>query len=1112
MDIAEWLRALGLERYEATFRENDINAELLPNLTADDLKDLGITSVGHRRQLLDATAALRRKYTQANDPPRFSTDPTEHHGASAATAERRQITVMFTDLVGSTMLSTQLDPEDLREVIGRYRAMVAATLGRFDGFVAKYMGDGVLAYFGYPNAREHDAEQAARAGLALIDAIRELPAPQRLQVRIGIATGLVVVGDLIGAGSAQEQAIVGETPNLAARLQALAEPDAIVIAETTRRQIGARFEVLDLGAQALKGFAEPQRAWQVLAENRTLGQFEALRSDATPLVGRDEEMALLLDRWASAKAGNGRVVLISSEPGVGKSRLAEALAERLASQQHIRLRYFCSPHHQDSALYPVIAQMERAAGFLQADGPPARLGKLQALLAATAPPAEDVALIAELHILPSTDIAPPPDLTPQRKKDQTLEALLRRIEALARQQPVLMIFDDIHWIDPSSRELLDRLTGRVADWPVLLLAMFRPEFLPPWTGQPHVTTMTLARLDRRNTALMVVNVAGAAALSTEIMDEIAERTDGVPLFVEELTKAVLESGAQGAAALSSLPHPALSVPASLHASLMARLDRLGPTAKQVAQTGAAIGREFAHGLLTSVTDLPEFELYEALDRLTKAGLLFVRGAPPESAYIFKHALVQDAAYGTLLRSRRQRLHSRIATTLESRFPEIAAAQPALLAHHFTAAGLAERAVEYWLKAGQRALAHSAMAEAVAQSRKGLDLLAGLPDSPGRRQRELDLQIALGMALTATGGWATPDVAETLARARALAEQIDRPEYLAPLVLGQWTFHFVRGELRLGLALAEQLEVNGALRTDTAAQLLGRLMIGTTRFLLGEFDAARAVLERCLDLADPAHRNVRGLAFDPFAAMLAYLGATLACLGYIDQARSKLDEALSEARRLKHAHTLAHVLVFANRVDWLTRWPMLHLEDSLALTTEHNFRHYLAWALAFRGRTSILRGETQEGLALVENGLAEMRATGCVLSTPMLFTWLAEAYVALGQPTEAQNGLAEAARIVAATDERFFEAELLYRVPGDLLHAAGDRSAAERSYRQAIAVAERQNAKLFQLRASTSLARLWRDQGKRAEAYNLLGPIYNWFSEGFHAPDLKDAKALLDELA
>ena len=560
---------------------------------------------------------------------------------------------MFCDLVGSTALSSRLDPEDLREVIRTYQACVATTIQRFDGFIARYVGDGVLIYFGWPEARETDAERAVRAGLAVAAAVSATPVSgEPLQVRVGIATGLVVIGEPIGSGDSRQQTAVGETPNLAARLQGLAGPNQVVIDAATRRQIGGLFECQDLGTVELKGLPVAVPAWQVVSENRTLGQFEALRSGATPLVGRDEEMELLLRRWAQAKAGSGRVVLISAEPGVGKSRLAEALAERIAAEPHTRLRYFCSPHHQDSALYPVIAQMERAAGFRHADGSAAKVAKLQALLAATAPPMEDVALIAELHSLPSADLAPPLDVTPQRKKEKTFEALLRQVEGLSRQQPVLMMFDDIHWIDPSSRELLDRTIERVADWPVLLLAMFRPEFQPPWIGQPHVTMLTLARLDRRNTAAMVANVAGNAALPPEIMEEIAERTDGVPLFVEELTKAVLEAGAQAAAALSAVPHPG-PVPATLHASLMARLDRLGPAAKDVAQTGAAIGREFGFELLASITDLPEPQLREALDRLTNAGLLFVRGTPPQSSYLFKHALVQDAAYGTLLRSRRQ---------------------------------------------------------------------------------------------------------------------------------------------------------------------------------------------------------------------------------------------------------------------------------------------------------------------------------------------------------------------------------------------------------------------------------------------------------------------------
>jgi tetratricopeptide (TPR) repeat protein len=643
---------------------------------------------------------------------------------------------------------------------------------------------------------------------------------------------------------------------------------------------------------------------------------------------------------------------------------------------------------------------------------------------------------------------------------------------------------------------------------VLLLGMFRPEFQPPWTGQPHVTMLTLGRLDRRDTAAMVANLAGNSGLPPGIAEEIAERTDGVPLFVEELTKAVLESGAHGAAALSSVPHPAFSVPATLHASLMARLDRLGLVAKEVAQIGAAIGREFGYGLLAASADLPAPQLHDALGRLTSSGLLLVRGMPPEASYIFKHALVQDAAYGTLLRGRRQLLHSRIAAILEDRFPEIVLAQPALLAQHCESAGLGDQAVAYRLKAGQQGIARSAMTEAVGQLRKGLDVLAGLPDSGWRLRQELDLQTELGFALSAAAGWSAGDVGDTFNRALALAERLDRPEYLVPVMMGQWGFHCVRAEHRLALPLAEQLEQIGEARNDAATMLLGRHAHGQTRLNLGDFIAARHVLERPMSYAERTHRPV---SFDMHAAVLADLALTLAHLGYIDQARSRMDDALSRARRHNHAFTLVHILVSANALDRLTRLPELHLEEFLALTTENHFPHYSGWALAFRGRSLIGLGQTDQGLALLLEALGELRAVGGVTSTPILFTWLAQAYATLGRRPEALNCFAEAARIVESTDERFAEAELIHRLPGDLLNDAGNRLAAEQHYFQAFAVAERQSAKLFQLRASTSLAQLWRDQGKRTEACALLSPIYSWFTEGFDAPDLKDAKALLEQL-
>jgi class 3 adenylate cyclase/tetratricopeptide (TPR) repeat protein len=985
MDVGAWLRELDLEHYEAAFNENGVSEKDLPHLTAEDLQDLGIVAVGHRRRLLVAIEALRLKSMPAGNSVPSSPGPPVDLGsqpdASETTAERRPLSVMFCDLVGSTALSARLDPEDLRRVIRAYQARVVATIQQFNGFITRYVGDGVLIYFGWPQAHETDAARAVRAGLAVAAAVSEAPvAGQTLQVHIGIATGLVVIGEPIGSGDSRQQTAIGETPNRAARLQSLAGPGQVIIDAATRRQIGGLFDCQDLGTIELKGLPERVPTWQVVSENRALGQFEALRSGLTPLVGREEELELLLRRWMQAKGGRGRVVLISAEPGVGKSRMAEALAERIALESHIRLRCFCSPHHQDSALYPVIAQMERVAGFAHGDIPEVRLAKLQALLAAAELSGEDVALVAELHGLPPTDLAPPLDLTPQRRKEKTFKALLRQVEGLARQQPVLMTFDDLHWIDPSTRELLDRLIERVVEWPVLLLALFRPEFQPPWVGQPQVTLMTLSRLDRQETAAMVANVAGDAALPAEIVTEIAERTDGVPLFIEELTKAVLEADAQAPAALSTMPHPALSMPPTLHASLMARLDRLGPITREVAQAGAAIGREFSHALLASITDLPEPQLCEALDRLINAGLVFARGIPLEASYLFKHVLIQDAAYGSLLRSRRQSLHRRIATTLTERFPEIVTAQPALLAQHCQEAGLAEQAVVHWLKAAQQAQAHSALAEAVAQARKGLEVLTILPDGPWRRQHELDLQLALGSAIRFTKGFSATEVVETLARAQALAQQFDQPEYLMPLMFGQWTVQISRAEHREALSLGKQIEGMGKVRNDVVMQMFGRLAQGIARLSLGELVAARVLLE---EHADSAHPPVNTRSATLHALRLAAAGRVLLLLGHIDQARSRMGEALSLARRIRSAPTLATVLIHACSLDYATGSPLSYAEELLALTTERKFPQWSAWALAHRGLALAALGQVQKAFALLTQALAQYQATGAVNGLPRL---------------------------------------------------------------------------------------------------------------------------------
>jgi class 3 adenylate cyclase len=768
MDLGGWLRSLGLEQYEAAFRDNAINEKVLPRLTAEDLKDLGVVIVGHRRTLLDAIAALRADANAKIGPA----EPVPILDRSANdNAERRQVTVMFSDLVGSTALSARMDPEDLREVISAYQKCVAETVRHFDGFVAKYMGDGVLVYFGYP---QDDADRAVRAGLELIAAVTGVKTRASPQTRVGIATGLVVVGDLIGSGEAQERGIVGETPNLAARLQGIAEPNMVVIAKGTRKLLGNLFELEDLGAKDLKGIAGPVRASGALRASSVEGRFEALHaSGLTALVGREEELELLLRRWARAKTGEGQVVLLSGEAGIGKSRLTAALLERLASEPHTRLRYFCSPQHTDSAFYPIISQMERAAGLTHDDTPQAKLDKLDAVLAQSSTSPQDKALFAEMLSLPNDGRYPALELDAQQRRQKTLEALSSQLEVLTRQSPVLMIFEDAHWTDPTSLELFGRAVDRIATLRVLLILTFRPEFQAPWIGRAHVAALTINRLSQRDVNAMIDRVVGNKLLPPNIQQDIVERTDGVPLFVEEMTKAVLEAESQGVAEhrVAAVPSPALAVPASLHASLMARLDRLGP-AKEVAQIGAAIGREFSHALLAAVVRKPEAELGSALDRLVAAGLLFRQGVPPHATYLFKHALVQDAAYGTLLREPRQALHARIAETLESGFAGLAENQPELLARHCTEAGLIEKAAGQWGKAGQRSLARSALVEAVEQLGRALDQIATLPSTPALRRIQINLQVAIITPLIHVKGFAASETKAACERAHSLMEQAE----------------------------------------------------------------------------------------------------------------------------------------------------------------------------------------------------------------------------------------------------------------------------------------------------------------------------------------------------
>jgi class 3 adenylate cyclase/predicted ATPase len=1117
MDVAAWLRGLGLEQYAPAFRDNDVDGEVLLELTADDLISIGVTSVGHRRKLLAAIAAL------GTQPPTVAQPVASASSAPSSPptieAERRQLTVMFCDLVGSTELAARLDPEDLRQVIAAYHRAVTETVAGLDGFVAKYMGDGILVYFGYPRAHEDDAERAVRAGLGAINAVGRLDFKSaKLQARVGIATGLVVVGDLIGEGSAQEQSVVGETPNLAARLQALAEPDTIVIAASTRRLVGDLFEYRDLGAVDVKGIAAPVPAWQVLRPSVVESRFEALRgAELSPLVGRDEEIDLLLRRWARAKAGDGQVVLVSGEPGIGKSRIAAALAERLHAEPYLRLRYFCSPYHQDSALYPFIDQLGRAAGFTREDPPVSQLAKLETLLVRAAPREEDVAFLADLLSLPVSERHPLPNLSPQRKKERTLEALIRQLEGLARQHPMVMVFEDAHWIDPTSRELLDLMVEHVRSLPVLLIVTFRPEFQPPWTGQPQVTMLALNRLDRHDRTALVAQIAGGKALPSEVMDQIADRTDGVPLFVEELTKSVLESGLlreERDLFVLDRALPPFAIPTTLHDSLLARLDRLA-SVRLVAQMGAAIGREFSYALLRAVSRLPEDELHAALDRLVGSELVFQRGTPPEAVYSFKHALVQDAAYGSLLRSSRQQLHAQIAEALETQSREMMENRPEILAQHYAEAGLVEKSVAYWGKAGRRSAARSAMAEAAAQLQKGLDQLGLLSDTPERQRQELEFRSSLGAALAAVKGYAALETGRAYARARELWEQLGSPAEFLQVPYGQSVYYMGRGELDLAQRLDEDLLRLSRERNDCAGLVLGHLSSGRDLMLVGRFTLSRSHFEEVIALYDPNfHRPLSHHdANYPRVSSQAYSAIVLFCLGFPDQALAQSSAAIAEALRLAHPPSLALSLS-------LGTLPLALVGDNLALdkradqlvkvATEQGFPVWRAVGMVHRGWIMVGNGDVAEGVSLLRSGSAAYRATGTEMWTTHFLALQARACEIAGQNEDALTMLDEALQIVARTRARWFEAELI-RLKGQLVFRQGDTAAAEKLYRNALSIAVEQEAKLWELRAAASLARLCRDQGRHAEARDLVAPVYEWFTEGFDTPDLKEAKALLDEL-
>jgi class 3 adenylate cyclase/tetratricopeptide (TPR) repeat protein len=1015
MDLESLLRSLGLEGYEAIFRENAIDADLLRDLTDDHLREMGLP-LGARLKLRKAISALVPR-----PEPISPALPVAPSAPPADTAERRQVTVMFSDLVGSTALAVRMDPEDLREIISAYQKCVAETVQRYDGFVARYMGDGVLVHFGYPRAHEDDAERAVRAGLELVMAVAALKSPAVLQTRIGIATGIVVVGELIGSGDAQERAIVGATPNLAARLQGIANPDMVVICDSTRRLLGNLFELEDLGPRDLKGITEPTRAWAALRASSAEGRFEAMHATGlTVLVGREEESDLLLRRWSKAKTGEGQVVLLSGEAGIGKSRLTAALLERLASEPHTRLRYFCSPQHADSAFYPIIGQLERACGLARDDTPQAKLDKFDALLAQSSTSPQDAALLAELLSLPNDGRHPAIDLSPQQRRQRTLDALTSQLQALARQRPVLMIFEDADWSDPTSLEVFGQAMSRIVTLRVLLIVTFRPEFDPPWIGRPYVTALTINRLAEREVAAIIDFVVGNKFVPASLRQDIIERTDGIPLFVEEMTKAVLEAESEDAAerALTAVPSPGLAVPASLHASLMARLDRLG-AAKEVAQIGAAIGREFSHALLASVVRQSEAQLGLALNRLIAAGLLFRQGVPPHASYLFKHALVQDTAYGTLLREPRRALHARIADTLESQFAEIAEHQPELLAQHCTEAGLIEKSVGLWGKAAQRSLERSALVEAAEQFTRALDQIATLPATPALRREQIKLQVALITPLIPLKGHAAPETKAAAERARLLIEQAEAlgeppedPLLLFSVLYAFWVANYVAFSGDAISSLAAQFLTLAEKQVATVPLMIGHRLMAISLASTGDITKGRVHYDQALALYDPAEHRPLAMRFgqDAGVTVLCHRSWALFCLGHPEAALADAENAFKDGREIGHAATLMHALAYASFIQiQCGNYPRANslVDELVTLADEKGALLWKAIGMTHQGWLFARTGKAADAVHMITSGINAWRSTRATVWVPLYLSYLAGAHAAVGNLEDAWRCLGEA---------------------------------------------------------------------------------------------------------
>lgn len=1101
-EIAQWLVGLGLGQYSRAFADNGIGFDILPRLSDDNLKELGL-NIGDRVRLQVAIEKLSGNEALAR--PGVQPETT-----TSSEAERRQLTVLFCDLVGSTTLSARLDPEDMRELLQDYQDACATAITRYGGYVAKFMGDGVFAYFGYPTAHENDAERAVHAGLDIVDAVGALE--RDLSVRIGVATGTVAVGDMIGQEASEEAAIVGEAPNLAARLQEIAAPDTVVIGEATHNLAGGLFDTSSFGLKDLKGFSEPVAVWRVDRLRRAESRFQATRGEhLTELIGRDEELEIMMRRWARAKVGDGQVVLLSGEPGIGKSRVVHAFRSRIAADAPYVRVLQCSPQTASSALFPFFDAEAHAIGFTAESTNEEKLAKLEDWIRdADQPLEETVPIFSSAFGIEDGSRYQPLEISPQRHRQLLLEAILNRTVRIAASQPHLLIVEDAHWMDPSSLEFLNAYIEKAPEIAVLIIVTYRPEFEAPWVGQPRTTLLTLNRLDREECSKLTTRVSGAASLEPSVIERIAERTDGVPLFVEELTKAVVDASADDPTAMTD------NVPATLQDALEARLDALGP-AREIAQISAVIGRSFPHDLLVRVASTDDGDLKNNLDHLETAGLIFRRGEAPDAIYTFKHALIQDTAYGSLLRGRRSELHELVARTLEHDFLETSQSAPEILAHHFTEAGLADRAVDYWKRAGELAARRFANAEAIEHLTRAINLLHTLPDDEQLPERELEILTALFGPTGTLKGYIHADTEQNYVRALELCERIGDTPLIFPALFGSFSLNMGLGQTAKCLEIGQTFLSRAQSYGDDINQMVGHRLVGTALLNSGDPSQALDHLNRVIDMyIHNRHENL-GIEYqiDPKLAGLSQSALALWILGYPERALKRRDEAVILGERLGQPVSKVYASVFCGcMLSALLRdrdEVGSYAKSVLSITEDFGV---VSWATFGRYFSVWMDAET----LIAANALSTLdeEMVGCRKLNPgyqaLLLGLHAEVLDKAGEHEKALAILDSAEIYQDQGGDRLYAAELC-RIRGQVaLNEAGDALGAEQSFKKAIAIAQSQSAKSWELRATTSLARLWKDHGKALEAHDLLATVYDWFTEGFDTSDLKEAKTLLEGLS